>query len=219
MREGENGSGNQSGAVRDPGGGRRQRRRHRGLKRAGGTQHRERRARHDDPAAREPIAEHLAGTREPAGDGAFRKAEAGGGFRLVQPLQGAQYERRAVLLRQRVQLLVDHGEQVRGFLGSGRRAVAHFGRVRPLHPRAPERAAPRLERGAVGDAVQPRREPVRRAHRVGPLGEYEERGLERVVRGVGVAQHAAAHAEHHRPVAADERAERVLIAPRAVAGQ
>ena len=71
MGEGEDGRGNECGTGAEPGGGRRERRRHGGLKRVGGTQQPERRGGHDHPAAGEPVAEHLAGAGEPAGDGAF----------------------------------------------------------------------------------------------------------------------------------------------------
>ena len=63
-----------------------------------------------------------------------------------------------------------------------------------------------------GDAVEPRRRPLRGPHRVGLLRQNNERRLKRIFRGVGIAQDALADAAHHRPVPPDKRTERFLVA-------
>jgi len=76
----------------------------------------------------------------------------------------------------------------------------------------PRRSLQRFPRGAEGHAVQPRTDRRRRMDRGGPLGQHEERGLESVVGVRGIAEHAAAHAEHHAAVPTHEFGEDVVVA-------
>ena len=81
------------------------------------------------------------------------------------------------------------------------RARWRAGGVQPCPARQPER-----------DGVQPVRDRPVAVERPGLVDENEERGLEGVLGGVRVAQHAAADAEHEPPVPADEYLERRLVA-------
>ena len=74
----------------------------------------------------------------------------------------------------------------------------------------PGREGARPERGARGHAVQPGAEGITHPERAGLADEHQERGLERVVRVVLVAQDPLASAEDHRPVALHEHRERTL---------
>lgn len=105
-------------------------------------------------------------------------------------------------VREADQLFVEGGEQV---VPPGRAAVGGAER-RPVGGRAV--AAAGGGAGPAGDPEQPARHPVRVAQRGGPAGEDEEGGLERVVGEVRVAGRPPAHAEDHRPVAADDLGER-----------
>ena len=69
-----------------------------------------------------------------------------------------------------------------------------------LMPAAAGRVGPRPGRDAMRDAVQPARERVLHPERPRLAGQHEERGLEGVLGGVLVAEHAPADAEDHRPV-------------------
>jgi len=69
-----------------------------------------------------------------------------------------------------------------------------------------------LQRGAVRDPVQVVAEQLRAADVPGPARQYEEGGLERVLRVVRTAGHPPARGQHHRPVPAHDLGERVLVA-------
>ena len=166
------------------------------------------------PPTGQPLAEQFPPAGQPVRHRARRAAEPAGGVLVRQPFQVAQDERRPVLLRAAGRLprrgrpeLVPRGAPI----GAGRPARE----ARRLCGEGGRRAAggPGLDGGPVGDPV----EPVARA---GPAGRWsaafadqdEEGGLERVLGVVGVAEDAAADAQHHRPVPADERGERGLVA-------
>ncbi len=68
--------------------------------------------------------------------------------------------------------------------------------------------------GPAGDsprhAMEPRAERLANPDRVALAHEHQERGLKCVVGVMRVADHAAAKAQDHRPVAFDQNAERLL---------
>jgi hypothetical protein len=91
-------------------------------------------------------------------------------------------------------------------------------RVRPpgvppaaLVPAADPAGLPGAGGDPPGDAVQPARDRAPLADRPRPAGQDQERRLEGVVRRVGVAQDAAADAQDHRPVPAQQGLEGRLV--------
>ena len=60
---------------------------------------------------------------------------------------------------------------------------------------------------AMGDAMEPTSERIAISHGLRPPGEDQERGLKRVFSKVRVVKQPPAHAQDHRAVAFDERAE------------
>ena len=69
-----------------------------------------------------------------------------------------------------------------------------------------------LDRGAIGDAVQPAAQGVAGADRAGLPGQHQEGGLEGVLDVVLVLQHGAAGGQDHRAVAGDQGLEGGLVA-------
>jgi len=94
----------------------------------------------------------------------------------------------------------------------------HFSRPPFLRPTLLVRRS-RFQGRLVGDAVQ------EAAHRLalgdgrGLSHEHEERRLKRILGVVGVPQHTAADAQHHRPVPPYQRLKGGLVAPRQETGQ
>jgi hypothetical protein len=90
--------------------------------------------------------------------------------------------------------------------------VGHVGHLLLAGPPS-RRGGPRFQGGAVGDAVQPVADPLALPDAGGLAGEDKKRGLKGVLSVVRVARHAAANAQHHRPMPAEQRLERRLVAP------
>ena len=156
-------------------------------------------------AASEPAPQHVAGPRDQRADRPRCAAQPPGRLGVRQALEMAEDHGAAIALRQPADLLV-HGRGVLVMQGCG------IGRLRRPVRRASSR--PRISRDddgdrpepgpcvaiRVGDAVQPGPQQVGPADRAGPPRQHQEHGLERVVRGVLVAEQMAADAQHHRPM-------------------
>ncbi len=162
---------------------------------------------HPCEAARaQSLLQHPVRGHQPARDRPFRDAECLGRLAARAAFKFAQHDRFAVLVRQPRQFLVERGEQFgsvrlrfrRGHLGL---PVAAF-RGHRL----------RLECSVERDSIQVVADARPILQRVALADEHHERGLERVVRIGGVAEDAAAGAQHHRGVPADQRGERGLVA-------
>ena len=154
-----------------------------------------------DPSAGQALAQPLAGPRQSAPHRVLGHAEAGRRGLVRHRLQVAEDDRRPVGLGEPGDLL---GEDRPG-LGPGmirhdlaRRAAGL--RESTLVPAATGGVGPRPGRDAMRDAVQPARERVLHPERPGLPGQHEEGGLEGVLGGMLVAEHAPADAEDHRPV-------------------
>src|SRR5262249_47787711 len=85
--------------------------------------------------------------------------------------------------------------------------------AQPLLPGGtPCRPPPRPQGDPVGDRVQPAAHRLALADGAGPPHQRQERRLEGVVHVPGVAEDAAADAQHHRAVPPDEQLEGGLVA-------
>jgi hypothetical protein len=161
-------------------------------------------------ALRQPLGQHLPRSREPAGEGAFRDAQRRGYRRSRALLEIARNEEVAVLSGEFPQLVVENRPQF-GIRTDRRGRFGENGRwALPRVP--PQLRPPSVFRHAVRDSVEPPGDRARRGDRRGPAGEHQEYGLERILCGVPVADDAATHTEHHRPVAGDEHGEGHIIA-------
>jgi hypothetical protein len=163
-----------------------------------------------DAAAGQPPSQLLPGSAHPALHGALLAPQLSGGVPPALALQHAQHERLAKTPRQALDLFVQDGLHV--FPGRAGRP----GRAGPqpafvLAP--PCRAALRLHGRSIRDPVQPTGDRVALPDRPGAPRQDEEGGLEGVLRVLLVPQHTPAHAQHHRPVAGDNRGEGRLVAP------
>ncbi len=157
----------------------------------------------------EPFAKPGPAARQASLDGPDRAAELRGGLLAGQAFEVEQDDRRAVMGRQPVELLVELGPG----LGVDRGRPSGRGRPRSaarLDDPAPCRIGPDSGGDAAGDAVEPARERAGRPDRPGAAGEDDERGLGRVVGVVRVAEHAPADVADHRSVPPDDRLERRL---------
>jgi hypothetical protein len=136
------------------------------------------------------------------GDRTERPPEGGRGFRLRQPVEVAQHQRGAVLLRQEVEFRVDQRGDLVPHRGLERAGLG--GRRFP--DRGYRLAGAGLEGGVVGDATQPAAEGIG-ANGAGLPGEGEERGLEGVLGRMAVAGDGPAHPPDRVGVATEEQLE------------
>ena len=126
-------------------------------------------------------------------------------------LQVAEDQRGAVMLRQSIDLFVDHRLQVFPILVviDGQPPRGELG-MAPLVALPADRRGASARGDSVGDGVDPGTDRVPHPERTRPLRQDEERGLEGILRLVFVSQDRPAQAQHHRPVPLDERGEGVL---------
>jgi hypothetical protein len=163
-------------------------------------------------AAGWPSASRRRPLAEPAAEGALAPAKLARGFVLCFAFQIAEHQRRPILLRQLLQLVVEQGMQFfPGNVGSGigRRHVASS----LLVPALLGGVGLGPDRQAVGDLVQPVAHGLGLADRVGLAGEDEEGGLESVLGVVQAAEHAPADAQDHGAVPLDQGGEGRLLPP------
>ncbi len=167
-----------------------------------------RQRRHEAPAF-QPRLQPPASPVQPAAERRFPHAQPAGRQVVALPLEAAEDERRPKRIGKMSDLFLE-GLLGRGGLGS--RPVGgdkvELGRNLVLPP--PYRTDPRPPCDAAGHPVQPGSDRVALADRPGPADQHQECGLERVLRLVGVAHQAPAHAQDHRPVTVDQDPERVL---------
>ena len=141
------------------------------------------------------------------------KLQFAGHVALRPAVQVAQDDRNPVLVRQPGQFRVEDRLQVGPGLVGGDGRVRHGVHLLLLCLPAGGRPAG-LEGGPVRDSVEPVPDQVPRTDRGGPPGQDEEGGLEGVLGQVRVADHAAADAQDHRPVPADQGGEGRLVVRR-----
>ena len=154
------------------------------------------------PAPRQRRPQSLAGPMQPALDRADRAAEPPRRLLLRQALEVAEHHGRPIPAGQPGDLLVDRRPQFVPAFGVGRRGFV--GGIEPFE--APDAGplgpgdGPRPQRHPDADPVEPSPERIVHADQRGLAGEDEEHRLERIGRGVVVAQHPAADAQDHRAV-------------------
>ena len=165
------------------------------------------------PRERQPLREQPPGRGQPVRQRRGRHLQLAGHVALRPAVQVAQHDRDAVLVRQAGQLRVEDRLQVGPGLVRGNGRVRHGVHLLLLgHP--PEGRPAGLQRGPVGDPVEPGPDQVPGPDRGRPPGQDQERGLERVLGQVRVADDPPADAQDHRPVPADQRGERGLVSRR-----
>ena len=142
-----------------------------------------------------------AGPRQPAPDGVLGHAEAGRSGLVRHRLQVTEDDRRLVGLGEPGDLLGEDRP------GPGPGMIRHDFKCRAaglgellLVPAAAGSVGPGPGRDAMCHAVQPARERVLHPERPRLFGQHEEGGLEGVLGGMLVADHAPADAEDHRAV-------------------
>jgi hypothetical protein len=123
-------------------------------------------------------------------------------------LQVAKHDRRAVVGRQTIDLLVEGGEQFGretwfGFIRSNDREIAFDNPSADLNRPYPCGRPARY-------AMQPGPQRLANPERPTLVHENEKRRLEGVVRIVFVVQYPPARPQDHRPVAMEQRRERLL---------
>ena len=161
------------------------------------------------PAAGQPPAEPLLGPGQPPGHRPGRPPEPAGRVRLGQPVEEAQQDRGAVLVRQPVELRVQDGHRLRvgpGGLRGGDTVQVGVGGERPVGA-----AAGGVAGGPAGDPVEPPGDGAPAAGGVGLAGQGEEGGLAGVLGRVVVRQDRPAGAQDHPGVPPDEQFEGGLV--------
>jgi hypothetical protein len=133
-----------------------------------------------------------------------------GGLLARGPVQVAQHQRGAVPVRQAVQLAVECVEQLAG-AQVRQRVGAGPGRREALETGAPGGGSPELPRGVAGHAVEPARRRLARTNRPRVAGQPQEGRLKGVFGVRGARREPAAHAPDHRPVAAEQGGEGLLV--------
>jgi hypothetical protein len=160
----------------------------------------------------QPPAQGVPAARQPRLERPRVPAQAARRLVLREPFEVTEQQRHPLRLREPRQFLVEQAAQLApgDVLGRVGGVYTRAGDVR----RGPPTLAPGqgLARQAVGDAVQPAADRLAASDRRGLARQDQEGGLEGVLGIVGVAEDAAADAEHHRPVAADEGLERRFVA-------
>ena len=119
----------------------------------------------------------------------------------------AEDHRRAILLRQPVQLLEEDWAGIPRVIIPGVRGPAIGGFDRGLAAPAPQGRGPGLDRDPPGHAVEPGRQRVGHSDRARLADQDQEGRLEGVVGVHRVPEHTPADPEDHRPVLRDDRLE------------
>ncbi len=195
----------------DPSRGTDQRRRHGGRCRFPTQEHRQRASRERDATPGEPLRQRCSRPRQPARYRPDRPAELTGRLPMSLALQVAEDDGDAVLRGQAAQLLIQERQQVvPPFVRPG----FGLGHLRHLLLSGPPPAShrPGPHGCLVRHGIQPVGDHLPTGDRRGLAGEHEERGLERVLGIVGVAEDASADTPDHGAVTHDEGLERRLVA-------
>src|SRR5262249_38988354 len=153
-------------------------------------------------------AELLAGLGQPTGHRSFAPAEYLGHFGLRLPLQAAENERHAVLLRQPIDLTVENGLPFPQCPLHDRVLAASALNPAPFFALA-RLDSPGVHGGPVCDRVEPARYGRGLSDRAGPGREDQKCRLERVVDVLLMAENVPANRAHEPRVPADEGCERV----------
>ena len=160
-----------------------------------------------DAAAGQPRLQPAAGAGQPAGKRVLLNTQLSRRLGASSAIQMAQDERRSVPFRQPTDFGVEQdlnvppGESLRRVGPDRNRRLALAGSP-------PAGVTLCSQGGPEGDAMQPTRQGIGTADRLGLASQHEERGLERVFRVFGVVEHALTDPQDHRPVALHEDRER-----------
>jgi hypothetical protein len=134
------------------------------------------------------------------------------------PLEVAQHQGCPVLLRQPVQLLIEHRTQLQDFGDVGDRGSLWDGDLDFAVPAA-NRLGAGLPRGPESHAIKPCGDEIPVTDRLSRTKQHQERCLEGVFDVPWVAEHPPAHTQHHRTVPVDQSLEGGLIPARQIALQ
>lgn len=167
--------------------------------------------RHHQSAPLQAPAQLVATALQPSLHGTRRTIQALRCLVLRQPLQATKNDRGAVVLRQVVQFLIEDDEQLARAEFVERRRWRRATAVR-LALYSPPSRVPCPQGEAKGDAMQPARQRFGTANRRRPAGQHQERGLEHVLGRLPILNDTARQAQHHRPVAVQQRSEGIAIA-------
>ncbi len=156
----------------------------------------------------QPFRQHGSRPRQSASDCPFGTAQVQGGFLAGFPFQVAENDHLAMLIGQSFQLLIEHQLKARavvlGRLGSR-------DRHRFLHSSFGG-SFPSLQSRPVGNAIKPIADRARRVKSGSLANQDQKSDLKSILGIVRIVQEAAANAEDHRPMPANQRLEGRLIA-------